>query len=362
MKPVEKIVLLRIADMAHDDGSNAYPAVSTLARDCGLSRRGVQKALARLLDSGYVEIQAAPTNRRSTTYRVVLTACGGERRSPLEADDPKTSGGAPCSPPDPSRGEHGSPPESALEANNVRGGGEPRSPLEVNGATSGGEPRSPDPSGSILQPSYEPPRARDDGRRPHALDETPTVTPIGEWSVLAFDRLYAIYPDPSAKVRANQAWIRLNPSPELAEQIIAAVEDRIRSGWGGADSPHVPFLHTFLAEARWTERYVPRKPVAKAASPEPPRGPVTVWDRVVDRLEKKLNRHALFTWIKPLMFVADDGQTITVRVPDPLFRDWLRKHYRAEISQALVEIGREDGGIAFVDTDQGELGCARGVA
>ena len=34
----------------------------------------------------------------------------------------------------------------------------------------------------------------------------------------------------------------------------------------------------------------------------------------------------------------DLGDTITVRVPDPLFKDWLTKHYSGVIAEALSEV------------------------
>lgn len=123
----EKLVALKLADCADDRGCNAWPAVATIAADCGLSRRGTQKVLERLRERGCIEVQAASTNRKSTTYRVAMVAdvpggsgqqreCdGGERGAPLEANDvhPCDSVGANGTT---RRGERDSP----LEANVVR--------------------------------------------------------------------------------------------------------------------------------------------------------------------------------------------------------------------------------------------------
>jgi chromosomal replication initiation ATPase DnaA len=51
----------------------------------------------------------------------------------------------------------------------------------------------------------------------------------------------------------------------------------------------------------------------------------SIWDQILARVETKVNRHSFSTWFKPTAFVADGGRAITVRVPNPLFKDWLTK-------------------------------------
>jgi chromosomal replication initiator protein len=46
--------------------------------------------------------------------------------------------------------------------------------------------------------------------------------------------------------------------------------------------------------------------------------------------------------------VADQQNRVLVRVPNPLFRDWLPKHYAAVIDEAMREIGRADVAVSFV--------------
>ena len=75
-----------------------------------------------------------------------------------------------------------------------------------------------------------------------------------------------------------------------------------------------------------------------------------VWDQVLANVEGKINRHSFFTWFKPTTFVADDGETLTVRVPNALFKDWLNKHYSVVLAEALRESGRPDVALAFLTT------------
>jgi len=52
------------------------------------------------------------------------------------------------------------------------------------------------------------------------------------------------------------------------------------------------------------------------------------------------------------MFVTADARTITVRVPNPLFKDWLMKHYAAVITEAMGEIKKPNLAIDFVSESQ----------
>jgi len=79
-----------------------------------------------------------------------------------------------------------------------------------------------------------------------------------------------------------------------------------------------------------------------------------IWDRVLARIETKVNRHSFYTWFKPAVFLDDDGQTVAVRVPDPLVRNWLLKHYSAVLTEALDEVGRKGSTVIFVAEPQAE--------
>jgi chromosomal replication initiator protein len=74
----------------------------------------------------------------------------------------------------------------------------------------------------------------------------------------------------------------------------------------------------------------------------------SIWDQILARVETKVNRHSFSTWFKPTAFVADGGRAITVRVPNPLFKDWLTKHYSVVLSEALVEVRRPETSLVFV--------------
>ena len=75
---------------------------------------------------------------------------------------------------------------------------------------------------------------------------------------------------------------------------------------------------------------------------------VDVWQQILSRIETKVNRHSFYTWFKPTSFLEDAGVTVTVRVPNLLFRDWLTKHYGVVINEAIAEVSRQGTVISFV--------------
>jgi chromosomal replication initiator protein len=74
----------------------------------------------------------------------------------------------------------------------------------------------------------------------------------------------------------------------------------------------------------------------------------SIWDQILSRVETKVNRHSFYTWFKPTAFVSDGGSAITVRVPNPLFKDWLTKHYSVVLTEALAEVRRAGASLVFV--------------
>ena len=73
-----------------------------------------------------------------------------------------------------------------------------------------------------------------------------------------------------------------------------------------------------------------------------------IWEEILSRVQAKVNRHSFYTWFKPTAFVADDGTTVTVRVPNVLFKDWITKHYSGVIAEALDEVRRTEALVSFV--------------
>jgi chromosomal replication initiator protein len=75
---------------------------------------------------------------------------------------------------------------------------------------------------------------------------------------------------------------------------------------------------------------------------------VSIWDQILSRIETKVNRHSFYTWFKPTSLVLDAGGSISVRVPNQLFKDWLGKHYSVVLSEALTEVQRPEAAVVFL--------------
>ena len=70
-----RLVLLCLADHANDRGMS-WPSVGTIARECRLSERGVQKNLKKLKEAGDIRV-ARLGGGKSRTTRYMLTVTDG---------------------------------------------------------------------------------------------------------------------------------------------------------------------------------------------------------------------------------------------------------------------------------------------
>ena len=74
----------------------------------------------------------------------------------------------------------------------------------------------------------------------------------------------------------------------------------------------------------------------------------SIWDEVLGRIESKVGLHSFRTWFKPTSMLVDDGLRVSVRVPNPLFTEWLPKHYSVVLAEALKDVGRPNTELVFV--------------
>src|ERR1700716_555407 len=82
---------------------------------------------------------------------------------------------------------------------------------------------------------------------------------------------------------------------------------------------------------------------------------MNLWDAILARIETKVNRHSFYTWFRPTTFVAEDRTSLTVRVPNALFKDWLTKHYSGVITEATAELKRPNLVISFISDAQTDV-------
>jgi chromosomal replication initiator protein len=85
---------------------------------------------------------------------------------------------------------------------------------------------------------------------------------------------------------------------------------------------------------------------------------MNLWDEILARIETKVNRHSFYTWFRPTTFLGADRVSVTVRVPNALFKDWLTKHYSGVITEATSELKRPNLIINFVADQQPDVAAA----
>jgi chromosomal replication initiator protein len=82
------------------------------------------------------------------------------------------------------------------------------------------------------------------------------------------------------------------------------------------------------------------------------------WDRVLAKIEARVNPHSFSTWFRPTYFVQEDGASLFVRVPNTWFAEWLRTNYLGVIQEVLREIDRAGLTVEFV-AERGSASASR---
>jgi chromosomal replication initiator protein len=80
-----------------------------------------------------------------------------------------------------------------------------------------------------------------------------------------------------------------------------------------------------------------------------------LWSQILERIETKVNRHCFNTWFKPTLFFGRQGNTVTVAVPNALFKDWLAKHYSGIIAEAIAELASSEVVVEFLADPTGDV-------
>jgi len=87
---------------------------------------------------------------------------------------------------------------------------------------------------------------------------------------------------------------------------------------------------------------------------------MNIWDRILGRLETKVNPQSFSTWLRPTSLARDDGARIYVAVPSELFATWLTKNYMPLIKESARNEERDGAEISFIfDRSSAELPAPR---
>jgi len=84
-----------------------------------------------------------------------------------------------------------------------------------------------------------------------------------------------------------------------------------------------------------------------------------IWDRVLGKIETRVNAHSFKTWFRPTRLVSEDDASLRVRVPNSWFAEWLQTNYLPVIQDVLKEIERPGLSVEFVHDRGVDAGRAR---
>ena len=236
----EMLLALAMVDHARDDGTSIWPSVDELARKTRQSRRTVQRQIAKMVASGWLEQVRTATGRRGLTneYRVCAAWVAGKElpatgvnMTPVE-DVAENATGDRLTPQQTPEVIHTG---DRLTPDEVGSRGVTRDARGVTGDARGDTAMTPESSGTINNHTPLPPSGGASG----------------------FDELFAIYPNQDNRSKAERRYLRLAPNAALQQTMRTAIEaQRLSKRWTKDDGEFVPEFATWLRNERW--RDVPR--------------------------------------------------------------------------------------------------------
>ncbi len=200
--PTRKLILLKLADNANDDGE-CYPSYQHIAEQCEVSRKTVMVHVDALIKMGLVKKKERKTkqgNRRSNLYIITL---GGGVKSTLGGSVKSTPGGVKSTP----------------------GGGVKITPITYHS----------------LNLSHN---QRGDGAHGHMKKTTNND----------FDQFWKSYPKIVGKQAAIRSWEKTNKNrPELDFILMALEQQKKSKQWAKDGGQYIPNPATWLSQGRWDD-------------------------------------------------------------------------------------------------------------
>lgn len=230
LKPTQKLVLLALADNANDEGV-CWPSRENISDKTGLTTKAITDAVNALKESGILSTQKMRGNRNQ--YQISSNL-----------------GLAPVV----TLSDHSS---------------NPRSPLVVTeGAYSSNLGLLP-----IYRTNQEPPLEPTKEPVSHTYADVdilePVCKPVDEWkeSQYGFEEFWKAYPNKSGKPAACKNWLKLKPSRELVDTILANIKARLDCGqWSLDRKQYIKWPQGYISNQMWLDEVIP------SSFTTPPRG------------------------------------------------------------------------------------------
>jgi chromosomal replication initiator protein len=85
------------------------------------------------------------------------------------------------------------------------------------------------------------------------------------------------------------------------------------------------------------------------------------WEQVLGRIENKVNPHSFRVWFLPTSYLSEDASSLSVRVPNSWYAEWLKASYGNLIQDALRDVSRPGLRVQFCpETEIGPAPAAGG--
>jgi chromosomal replication initiator protein len=78
---------------------------------------------------------------------------------------------------------------------------------------------------------------------------------------------------------------------------------------------------------------------------------MTAWEKILERLERRINPHSFQTWFRPTRQETTDNGRLVIRVPTRQFRKRLTETYGELLRAAMLEAGMPDTQLEFVSSE-----------
>lgn len=341
IKMEHKIVLLKMADCANDDGEGVWLSVERIMAQCGCSERHVQNVRKYYIDAGVIAVEARPyhwiykgKSMPVPLYKFDLEALAefadparGDDAETAETVDTETREGAPGAP-------------------STLGEGAPGAGVQVT--TREGAPGAPKPS--------ENPHERK--KKTKAKKERKPADGIEPGEIEAF---LAVMPRVDLPDDARSAYIQARLAGATRDEIMAAGRAHAAEV---ADRPP-----KFVKDAaNWLAGggHKAKRPNGAANGEPPPPRPlaedgvdpdlVAAWKSVLGRMRAQIGEAAYRSWFRGCLTLsgAEDGRAV-IEARRQFHADWVEAQY----GPMLAEAWREKAGLGVRIKAPAEAALAR---
>jgi hypothetical protein len=221
--PSRKIVAIKLADVANDDGTRVYPSIFTVASEAELSERQVQRIMDDFRKAGLlIVVRPGGGRNRPTEYRFDLDAIDRlpDAKPVVEVEEPQPEKPVPAN--------------HRLQARTGEGNGDVVSPFRpetVTSTTGNGDMGVTQP---VLTRNNTPYGEADASRMPIVENSTIGQSPEPTISSLVWKEaldLLSHCPGSEAQKRAlTGKWQKRTPSERAKKELLAAIRAAVKAG------------------------------------------------------------------------------------------------------------------------------------